>query len=99
MHATAIERDVPSDAIILARVLGNAEGKLSVPMARHLLSCEFSASDKARMHELAVRNQGDALGPDERDELMAYSKAGTMLSLLKSRARRVLRGKGKRHPS
>jgi hypothetical protein len=42
------------------------------------------------MHDLAVRNQSDALSGTERDELFAYEKAGTLLSILKSNARRVL---------
>jgi hypothetical protein len=41
-----------------------------------------------------VRNQDDALSPAEKEELFAYAKAGTLLSILKSRARRVL----KNHP-
>jgi hypothetical protein len=45
------------------------------------------------MHDLAVRNQEDALTPAEKEELFAYAKAGALLSILKSRARRSLRTK------
>ena len=48
------------------------------------------------MHELAVRNQTDALSSKEKEELFAYSKTGTLLSILKSRARRTLRVKPKK---
>jgi hypothetical protein len=69
-------------------------------MARYVLTLGFSDHDKARMHELAVRNQGDALSAAESEELFAYAKAGTLLSLLKSRARRALKRKpAKRKPS
>jgi hypothetical protein len=79
-----------NEVTILARVLGNEGGQLSAEMARHILDLGFSARDKARMHELAVRNQDDALSAAEKDELFAFAKAGTLLSLLKSRARRTL---------
>ena len=42
------------------------------------------------MHELVVRNHDDTLTAAGKDELFAYVNAGTMLSILKSRARRVL---------
>jgi hypothetical protein len=44
---------------------------------------------------LAVRNQNDDLSAEERRELLAYGKAGTLLSILKSKARRTLRIKPK----
>ena len=59
-------------------------------MARHILELGFSDRDKARMHDLAVRNQGDALSAAEKEELFAFAKAGTLLSILKSKARRTL---------
>jgi hypothetical protein len=59
-------------------------------MARYLVNVGFSDDDKARMHDLALRNQADALSPPEKEELLAYAKAGTLLSILKSKARRIL---------
>ena len=50
-----------------------------------------------KMHDLAVRNQDDALAPGEKEELYAYAKAGSLLSILKSKARRTLKVKPKRH--
>jgi hypothetical protein len=52
--------------------------------------------DKARMHELAVRNQDDALTPAEKEELFGFAKATSLLSILKSKARRTLGIKLKR---
>jgi hypothetical protein len=91
MHTTADGRTSPSEVTILARVLGKDQGRLSVTMARHLLSLGFGERDKARMHDLAVRNQEDVLSPAEKEELFAYAKAGTLLSILKSKARRALK--------
>ncbi len=81
--------DQLSEVAILARVLAMKMGLYLFPWL-YLLNREFSDSDKARMHVLAVRNQEDALSADELEELDAYAKAGTMLSILKSRARRAL---------
>ena len=65
-------------------------------MARYVLNLGFSDEDKARMHDLAVRNQDDDLSPEEKDEMFAYEKAGTILSILKARARSVTRQKSKK---
>jgi hypothetical protein len=79
-----------SEVTILARVLGNDCGQLSEEMARHILELGFSDRDKARMHDLIVRNQDDALSPREKQHLLAFGKAGDVLAILKSKARRTL---------
>jgi hypothetical protein len=38
------------------------------------------------MHELALRNQEDGLSSFEKDELLAFGKAGDLLAILKSKA-------------
>lgn len=93
MHLTPASRAGPSEITILSRVLSNQQGQLSSELARYLLSVEFSSADKVRMHDLAVRNQDDALSPVEKEELLAYAKAGTLLAILKSKARRSLRSR------
>ena len=42
------------------------------------------------MHDLAVRNQRDVLSAVEKEELLAFGRAGDLLSILKSKARRTL---------
>ena len=79
-----------SEIAIIARILGNDQGELPPDIARYILALEFGERDQARMHDLAVRNQEDALSPAEREELIAYAKAGSLLGILQSRARRVL---------
>jgi hypothetical protein len=59
-------------------------------MARYFLDINISERDKPRMHELAVRNQEDDLTPAEKAELYGFAKATSLLSLLKSKARRTL---------
>ena len=79
-----------NEVTILARVLGNERGQLSPEMARHILDLGFSDRDKARMHDLAERNQDEARSPAEKEELFAFGMAGDLLSILKSKARRTL---------
>jgi len=89
MHTTTTNGASQSEITILARVLGNDQGQLPPDIARYVLNLGFSNDDKARMHDLAVRNQEDALSPAEKEELFAYAKAGSLLGILKSKARRV----------
>jgi hypothetical protein len=79
-----------NEVTILARILGNENGQLPDGFARYILDHEISERDKARMHDLAVRNQDDALTPAEKEELFGFAKATSLLSILKSKARRTL---------
>jgi hypothetical protein len=85
-----------NEVTILARVFDDERGLLPAQLARSILDAEFSERDKARMHDLAVRNQADALSPAEKEELHGFAKAGTLLGILKSKARRTLKIKPKR---
>jgi hypothetical protein len=58
-----------SEVAILARVLSNCQGGLPLVAARHILSLGFGEDDKARMHDLAVRNQEVALFSIEKGAL------------------------------
>ncbi len=85
-----------NEVAILARILGNDRGGLPSELARYMHDLGFSDGDKARMHDLAVRNQDDALSAAEREQLFAFGKAGDMLAILKSKARRTLGVKPKK---
>ena len=87
MQTTTLNHASISEVDILARLLSNERGRLPSVLAHYLLNLGFGDEDKARMHELAVRNQHDALTHDEKQELLAFGKAGTLLSILKSKAR------------
>jgi len=87
---TATTQASENEVTILARILGNERGQLPIQLARYILDLGFSERDKARMHDLAVRNQDDALTPAEKEELFAFGKAGDLLAILKSKARRTL---------
>ncbi|MEO6808754.1 MAG: hypothetical protein ABI353_06545 [Isosphaeraceae bacterium] len=88
--STTTTGPVESEAAILARVLGDERGQFPSDLAQYLLGLGFSDRDKERMHDLATRNQDDALSPAEKEELLAFGKAGDLLAILKSKARRTL---------
>jgi hypothetical protein len=79
-----------NEVTILARILGNENGQLPKDMARYILNLTISERDKARMHDLAVRNQDGALTPTEKEVMFSFGKATILVSILKSRARRAL---------
>ena len=85
--ATAVQPT--SEVAILSRLLAPEPGRLTPELAEHLLRVGFDDADQARMHDLAVRNQNDELTDDEREEMLGYAKAGCLLGILHSRARRV----------
>jgi hypothetical protein len=91
MRTSVFNHKTPAEVSILARILSNGQGQLSAAMARHFLAIRFSEADKERMHKLAVANQEGTLSGAEKEELLAYAKAGTLLSILKAKARRALR--------
>jgi hypothetical protein len=83
-------RSTDNAVTILARFLTNGNHPLPKHIARYILNLTISEQDKARMHDLAVRNQDDALTPAEKKEMHDYGNAATVLSILKSKARRTL---------
>jgi hypothetical protein len=85
-----------TEVTIFARIFDDEHGLLPLELARSILNAGFNERDKARMHDLAVRNQADALSPAEKEELHGFAKAGTLLGILKSKARRTLKIKPKK---
>jgi hypothetical protein len=80
-----------SVAAIFARLWDTERGKLSPELARHVLRLVFSAEDRARMHELAVKNQEGQITPAEAEEFDNYVKVGDLLAILQSKSRKLLK--------
>jgi hypothetical protein len=80
---------------ILGRILANGADGMTAELAKHILSLGFSDQEKARMHDLAQRNQSGTLSSTERDELIAYANAGCLLGILHSKARKSLKRRSK----
>jgi hypothetical protein len=81
----------PSEIAILGRILSNGRKHLPTSLARFLLTLDFTTTDKARMRDLAAKNQTGALSSEEREELQGYAKAGCILGILQSKARKALK--------
>src|SRR4051794_27890423 len=79
-----------NEVTILARILVSENGQFPEGVARYILDQEITDQDRLRMHDLAVRNQDDELTPAEKAELHGFAKATSLLSILKSKARRAL---------
>jgi hypothetical protein len=79
-----------TEVAILGSLFGNGKAELTPQRARYLLELQFSESDNDRMRTLAAKNQDGQLSDAERDELLGYAKAGCLLGILHSRARRAL---------
>jgi hypothetical protein len=81
---------VTDEIAILGRILSNGKG-IPASVARQLLKLDFSEEDKARMHDLALRNHDGALSAKEKQELHSYANAGCLLGILHSKARMALK--------
>lgn len=82
-----------NELAIFGRLLKADKGDLSRELARYVLTLGFGGEDQARMRELAEKNQEGALSTAEREELGNYVKAGHLLALLHSKARKSLKRK------
>ena len=84
-------RDATSEIAIFGRLLRTDRSDVSRDLARYLLSLGFDKADQSRMLKLAEKNQRGELSAREEAELNNYVKAGHLLALLHSKARRSLR--------
>ena len=67
--------------------------RLTPTLARHVLKLGWTADDESRMRELSARNSIASITDAERRELDRYLEVGLTLSILHSRARKVLKGR------
>jgi hypothetical protein len=69
------------------------------PTAAHALLCfRLDPADRQRLHELLVKNQGDALTAEERGAMDSYLHVELLLDLLQAKARATLQRGTRRHP-
>jgi hypothetical protein len=78
---------------ILRRVVDRKHAALSEEAARAILRMDFDATDRQRMKHLAAKNRAGQLTPAEDEELDNFIHVGQLLGILKSRARRSLKGR------
>jgi hypothetical protein len=79
-----------TEAAILARLM-QAKESMSRELAEYLLSIDFENSDIERMNFLSERAREGGLTAEETAELDSYLHVGSLLSILQSKARRLLK--------
>jgi hypothetical protein len=80
---------------ILARAIANGRGTMSPTVARQILRFGFSQADQERLTDLMDRNNEGRLSPDEKTELLEFTRVGNFLAILQSHARMALKCAGK----
>jgi hypothetical protein len=81
----------PAGTAILEQLAELNVESISPATARKLLEFRFGAAHHARVKALSRKAQAGTLGPAEQEELDEYICVGTLLAILQSRARRVLK--------
>ena len=79
------------EAAIIARLDLADHQPLSPQAAEGILAVGFSQADQDRMNRLAAKARAGTLTPDESAEAEAYSRIGSLLGILKSKARQSLK--------
>jgi hypothetical protein len=69
----------------------SGKDNLSPKKAQVILGLKFAQDDLDRINALAARARDGTLTKEEDEELENYLKAGQQLSLLKSKARQILK--------
>jgi hypothetical protein len=91
MPTTQSSKTTTSEAALFGRILTNGQGGMNPELARYVLTLGFDEEDQARMKNLAERNQEGVLSAEEQEELRSFVRAGHLLALLHSKARKALK--------
>jgi hypothetical protein len=79
-----------TEAEVWMRIL-HPDEELSPRVARAILGLSFPKNDIRRMHELSAKARAGALTLEEDAEMDTFERVGSILSILKSKARQVLK--------
>lgn len=80
-----------SEAAILARIIQADERQLTPEAARYLLSMKLPPADEDRVNQLSAKAREGSLTEAETQELDSYLHIGSLLAVMQSRARRLLK--------
>jgi hypothetical protein len=81
-----------TEANIWELILRPRFGKMSAEKAKTILGFSIPEAERARMKKLLAKAKAGTLTRDESLEMDEFERMGAMLSILKARARRVLKG-------
>ena len=85
-------RSISRDAIILTRLVMGSQLSSSLETARALMRLDFDEEERDRMHVLSVKARDGGQLPSDQDEIESYRRMGYFLDLLRSKARKILKG-------
>src|SRR5271165_505577 len=80
-----------TEAAILARIIQTDERDLTPDAARYLLSMKLPSGDEDRVNELSAKARAGSLTEAETQELDSYLHIGSLLAVMQSKARRLLK--------
>ena len=83
-----------TEAAILARIIEADATGITPDVARYLLSMQLPDADRDRVDELSAKARSGSLTDAEAAELDSYLHIGSLLGVMQSRARRLLRKTG-----
>ncbi|MBI3468957.1 MAG: hypothetical protein HY000_38630 [Planctomycetes bacterium] len=83
-----------TEAEVWLRIL-HPDRELSPRVARAILGLSFPKDDVTRMHELSAKARAGTLTPEEDGEMDNFERVGSILSILKSKARQALKHSGR----
>jgi hypothetical protein len=88
----AIENELErSEFGIWRRLLDGQEASLSPAAARAILQIKFPKVDLRRLDDLAAKARAGQMTDAETSECEAYSRVNSLLSIMKTKARRALK--------
>jgi hypothetical protein len=87
-----------TEAAILARVIEADGFEITPDVAQYLLSMQLPEADRKRVDELSAKAQSGSLTETEESELDSYLHIGSLLGVMQSRARRLLKRTGSVSP-
>ena len=80
-----------TEAAIWARLFQLEEPAVTPDVARYLLALKFPAADERRIDELSAKARAGTLTDREAQELDSYLHIGSLLAVMQSKARRLLK--------
>ncbi len=80
-----------TEAAILARIIQADDRQLTPEAAQYLLSMRLPSSDEDRVNELSAKARAGSLTDAETQELDSYLHIGSLLAVMQSKARLLLK--------
>ena len=82
-----------TETAIFSRIIEPDKPAIPASVARLILEWRFAEDDRQRMHTLLEKVKDGTMTRSEKSEAETYERVGNLLSILKSKARRSLKGK------